>query len=236
MHAVDSNCSVSCDLGAVCRIGNCPLIFTCNQLCLSGSRHLHQLQQCQRSSQAAAWVEAAFSFHCKNVCCTIASWHNHSTGCVACLVCVSFCILGMLLYGGCPLAGLSTLLFQPWRLCVSARLMLSQQPTGCAVAVRYLPSLSTALIFLCTMFGLNSAPDQTQPIDSRRSLSAQGQTVFSTSLPLSRNPWLCLYIQASHSPQLGIFCEICTSCIRLLWPQTFAPHKSLQTALKWKCP
>lgn len=55
MHAlaVAAVFPVSCGLGAVCRIGNSPLISGCNQHCVSGSRHLHQLLQCQRSSEAA---------------------------------------------------------------------------------------------------------------------------------------------------------------------------------------
>lgn len=104
------------------------------------------------------------------------------------------------------------------------QLMLSQHPAGCAVAVRYLPSLLTNLIFLCTMFTLNSAPDQTACRFVSISVRPRPD-IFSTNLPLRKIPWLCLYIHASHSQLIGILREIC--CIRLLWPQTFGPHESL---------
>lgn len=140
-------------------------------------------------------------------------------------VCVDFFfVLGLLLCGSCPLAGLSTLLLQLWRRCISARLMLSQHPTGCAATVCYLRYLSTTLICLCTMLRLNSDLDQTQAIDSCRSISTQpGFFFFLPVLPLRKNPWLCLYIHAWHSPLIGILCEMCSSWIRLLWPQTFGP-------------
>lgn len=109
----------------------------------------------------------------------------------------------------------------------------------CATTVRYLASLSTTLIFFWTMFGLNSAPDQTQAIGSCQSLSAEGQTFFSISLPLWKNSWLCLYIQALHSSLIDIPCEICSSCIRLL---SDLKHSALMNAyrllvkiaFKWK--
>lgn len=119
------------------------------------------------------WLSrAAFSFHCRNVFCIVASWHNQLDRmlslfepCVYVWVCF---ILGMLLFSGCPLAGLSMMLLQPWRLCVSAPFMLSQHPTGCATAVCYLPSLSNHLnLSLCDVQSkLCSWPNTDQsPVD-----------------------------------------------------------------------
>lgn len=126
-------------------------------------------------------------------------------------------VLGMLLWSSCPLAGLSMMLLQPWRLCVSALFMLSQHPTGCLLSVVCLLFLTT-LICLCAMFSLNSAPDQTQAIECCQFLSAWDQTFFSTHLALRKNPRLCLYIHASHSPLICILCEICSYWIKLLLP------------------
>lgn len=155
--------AVSCGLGAVCRIGNSPLISGCNQHCVSGSRHLHQLLQCQRSSEAAVEAGQLSVFTAEIL------WHNNYISCLLDDV-FELCVFGTLRCGGCPLSGLSTPLLKPRRLRVSARLMLSQQPTGCAVAISYLPSLSTTLICLCMLPGLNLAPDQTQPTESCPSL------------------------------------------------------------------
>lgn len=90
------------------------------------------------------------------------------------------------LYGGCPLPGLSSLLLRPWWLTLSAQVTLSQQPVWCAVGVSYPSSRWTTLIFLCMLLGLNcSWSNMTHRVLSV-SVSTRPDIIFPPGCPWKR--------------------------------------------------